>query len=206
MAVAESTLQASPPAVKPAPPTIVTGVDLFRALKESGTGESYLSWIRRILRGHREKEKARMRAEGMPEVKLDENVTPMTARDLIVEMTLLRDDAGKQVIQPVTLRKCANLMAGKWADLGSRVRPEEWDDDIDGPFQADLPMPTAAELEARGIKHPPVPETADVTPPAGLPGQITTHQMSPPKQTINVHTPSPDAVVQQPGVRQTAKK
>jgi hypothetical protein len=195
------------PAAQPAPATpIMTGVDLFRALKDSGTGESYLTWIRRILRGHREKEKARMRAEGVAEVHLDGKVTPMTARDLIQEMGLLRDDAGKLVIQPVTMRKCANLMAGKHADLGSRVRPEEWDDDIDGPFVAEMPMPTAAELATRGIKNPPVPETADVTPPAFPANPIATHGISPPKQTISVHNPSPDAVNVQPGIKPAAKK
>jgi hypothetical protein len=174
-----------------APPVVSTAGDLFRALKDSGTGETYLRPIRRCIKLHKEREIRTLLDAGVPMDKAAAQVVPLSPAELVVELQQMRDEQGKPVIGDVTMRKCKNLLAGKHADINARVKPEEWDDDIDGPWAAEAPTLTEAERQKMLIRNPPQAETLSgnaITPPIG--------SQPAGKTNINVHEPSPDSSAQ----------
>jgi hypothetical protein len=172
----------------------MTGVELFRALKASGTGERHMRTVRRVLQEHKQAAVADLVADGVPASKAPAEAQPMSARKLLDSLTRLTDDKGKPVMSDVTLRKCSNILAGQHPDVGSRVKPEDWDDEIDGAWDGRvLPAPTQEEREARlanskGVPMPtPAAEVLAPKPPASAEPKVgpAPHQTLPVGTAIN---------------------
>lgn len=104
----------------------MTAIELFRALRDSETGADKLAVLRKLIK----------------------DKPTMTGDELLVEMRVVNVTQG-------TLRKAMNLVAGKPADAGSKIKPAEWVDEIDGKWTEESP-PT--------IKTEPAEEAPKVNP------------------------------------------
>ncbi|MDE2097154.1 MAG: hypothetical protein KGL39_07900 [Patescibacteria group bacterium] len=147
----------------------ITGVELFRALKDSGTGDRHMRVVRRVIQEHKQTAMTDLVNAGVAPNDAKKTAAPLSGRELFDRLSRLADDRGRPVLSDITLRKCANILAGQHPDVGSKVKPEDWDDEIDGPWDGRiLPPPTREEIESRQLRRVPQVETMSTQAPPNV--------------------------------------